>query len=89
MVPVLAQMMDRGDMHGDGWGWAGIVGLAFMVALVVLAVVLIVRLTSQPDQRPSAEPSPRSAEDLLAERLARGEIDTEEYRQRRDALRSG
>jgi len=28
-----------------------------------------------------------TAEDLLAERLARGEIDEDEYRRRRDALR--
>jgi len=30
-----------------------------------------------------------SAEDVLADRLARGEIDTEEYRQRLSALRGG
>jgi hypothetical protein len=32
-------MMDRHDMHGDGWGWAWIFGLAFMVAIVVLVAI--------------------------------------------------
>lgn len=32
---------------------------------------------------------PRNAEDVLAERFARGEIDEEEFRRRRDLLRAG
>ena len=39
-------------------------------------------------ERPIIPPMRAStAEQILAERLARGEIDAEEYRQRRDALR--
>jgi uncharacterized membrane protein len=37
------------------------------------------------DEAPRGEPS---AEDILAARLARGEIDETEYKARRDALRS-
>ena len=83
---VLAQMMDRGDHmdNGNGWWWImGIVGLLLIVGLVVLIVMTLQRATV-----PTPEASPRrTADDLLAERLARGEIDADEYRRRRDALR--
>ena len=88
-MATLAQMMDSG-MHGDGWGWGWVVGLVLMVALVVIAVLLVVRMTSSTSAAaPRSEPTRRSAEEVLADRLARGEIDTTEYRERLDALRSG
>ena len=83
---MLAQMMDRGDMGGTGWGW-WIVGLVMMVALIALVVVLVMR-TSTPQHAPET-PRRTTAEELLAERLARGEIDADEYRQRLTALRGG
>jgi putative membrane protein len=50
-------------------------------------VVLIV-MTLQRSNVPKPEASPRrTPDDLLADRLARGEIDEDEYRRRRDALR--
>jgi putative membrane protein len=92
MLGVLAQMMDRGDMGGGGNSWSWIVGLGFVIVLFVLVVVLVVRVAT-PTQHAAAPPPPvpatRSGEDLLAERLARGEIDAEEYRQRLTALRGG
>ena len=86
---------DRG-MHGYGpdWGWIPMV--AVMVAVVVLIVWMIVsvshRLSAPP---PGAEAPPphqhagprHSAEEILAERLARGEIDVDEYHHRLEALR--
>ena len=42
---------------------------------------------SEPDERRLATSPPWSAEQILAERLARGEIDTQDYRQRLDTLR--
>ena len=89
MIPVLAQMMDRGDMHDGGWGWWWILGVGVMLLLVALVVVLIVRITSPGQSRmPAADGRPRMrAEEVLADRLARGEIDTDEYRQRLSALR--
>jgi putative membrane protein len=80
---VLAQMLgDRGDDHmGSGWWWLmGIGWLAFLAALIVL-IVVVARHLSQP--RP---PALQSARDVLAERFARGELDEDEYRARRDAL---
>lgn len=85
---VFGQMMDRGDHmdNGNGWWWVmGIVGLLIVIALVVIIVVTLQRSNTP---KPEASGSPRrTAEDLLSERLARGEIDEAEYRRRRDALR--
>jgi putative membrane protein len=83
----LAQMMDHDwGGHADStWGW--IVMTVLMVLLVAVVAVVALRLTTRTAVPPSGGPN-RSAEDLLADRLARGEIDVEEYRQRRDVLRS-
>jgi putative membrane protein len=89
MVTVLAQMMDRGDMGGgDGSGhwWWWVVGLGVLAVLVALVVIATMRST-QGAAATGAQPTPRSAEDVLAARFARGEIDEAEYRRRRDALR--
>jgi putative membrane protein len=88
MAIVFAQMMDRGDM-GDGGGgrWWWLLALVLLVTLVVVVVVLVTR--SGPSAARSAPQPPRaSAEDVLADRFARGEIDEAEYRRRRDALRA-
>jgi putative membrane protein len=73
-------MFDDGHMD-DGWWWVmGVGWLVLLAALVVLAVVLVRHFTQGTRSAPGAE-------DVLAERFARGEIDEEEYRQRRDILR--
>ena len=84
MATVLAQMWDNDGGHmGGGWWWVmGIGWLVFLAAIVVIVVLLVRR---SDDRGASARSGP---EDLLAERLARGEIDEDEYRRRRDALRS-
>ncbi len=90
MAVVFARMMDRGDVHGFGGGhwWWWLIAFGVLVLLIVTVVAL---LTYRPatSQRPRRSlRSPRClAEQVLADRLARGEIDAEEYRQRRDALR--
>ena len=65
--------------------WLLVAGI--VIALIVAAVVALVRhYSAQPAQ--SATPTAAtSAEQLLAQRFARGEIDEDEYRRRRDALR--
>ena len=78
---------------GAGWfanGWPvmlAIVGL-LLAGLVVLAI-LLARRTAAPGHQDGPSPGePRygRAEQILDERLARGEIDEEEYRRRRDLL---
>jgi putative membrane protein len=67
-------------MDGGGW-WMGAGSLVF----IVLVVLLLVRQFE--DSRDRFAKS--SAEDILVERFARGEIDEKEYRSRLDALDSG
>ncbi len=72
-----------GDHHDGGGHPLGFLVLLVLIALVVAAVVLVVRhFRAQPRDVKS------SAEALLAERFARGEIDEGDYLSRRNALRS-
>jgi uncharacterized membrane protein len=60
------------------------VTVLLLVALMIGLLVLVDRADRQ--SREQAGPSPQSAIELLGERLARGEVTPEEYRQRRAAL---
>lgn len=83
----------------DGMGYAGWwgIGLGMLVfwAIVVTAIVLLVRWAvgsrrqqvAPPPGPPAATPPSDQAQRLLDERFARGEIDEDEYRRRRDVLR--
>jgi putative membrane protein len=62
----------------------GIFMLGFW-GLVAWVVVTLVRNTSSPGREPHPQ---HSAEEILAERFARGEIDHDEFVARRDALRA-
>lgn len=87
--------MHNGDWN-DGWGggswwWMAIMMIAFWGGVIWLAVTFIRRgpNTSHPhthDTQPLAAARP-AAQEILAERLARGEIEPDDYRQRLDALR--
>ncbi len=76
---------------GGGWGWAGWVFMGLMMVVfwtvVVAAVVVFVRYSGRDHGAP-----PPGTEDaamrILDERLARGEIDADEYTRRRDLLRA-
>ncbi|WP_225838787.1 SHOCT domain-containing protein [Streptomyces sp. NK08204] len=86
--------------YDGGWGWGGwvvmtVVMVLFWAVLIFGLVALVRYLTgAHHHQQPGAPPPPgaggwqgRRAEDLLAERFARGEIDEEEYRRRLALLR--
>lgn len=73
-------------MWGWGGGWYGMIfGPVFMIlalALVIAVAVLVVRWLGGPWQAP-----PRNTPlDILRERFARGEIDKEEFEERRRIL---
>lgn len=79
---------DNGHMDA-GWGIAMMVGMLTFWVLVAVAIVWLVRTTTT--QHAPTAPAPGSvtsaAEQILAERLARGEIDTEDYRVRLAAMK--
>jgi putative membrane protein len=78
------------DMH-DGIGW-GLVPMAIMMllvwgSLIWFAVVLLRRTDSHEHAAVTGPPSaPPNPQQILAERLARGEIEPDDYRTRLDTL---
>ena len=89
---------DNGHMD-EGWGIVMMLGMLSIWALVAVAVVWVIRSTRTPGVTPTLPPGAStagpasgsvtaSAEQILAERLARGDIDPDEYRTRLDALTS-
>jgi len=82
-------MYSYGD-HPSGWWYAlGIISMILFWGVLVLAIAAAVRHLDRGRQgRSSPErPAPPTAEQVLADRFARGEIDADEYRQRLDTLR--
>ena len=88
-------MMYGGDnwmWNGGGWGWGGWILMTLVMVLfwaaVITALVLAVRyLTGAGGHRNLGNSASTRAEDVLAERFARGEIDDDEYRKRLTLLR--
>jgi putative membrane protein len=81
------------DGMGNGnWGWIPmmIMMIAFWGGLIWIGVTLLKRnhtpALTAPSVTPMATPSKPTAQEILAERLARGEIEPDEYRQRVAAL---
>lgn len=82
--PAMAQM---GPMHDWGWGWGwpwgGVLGLLFF-GLMVVGLVTVVRWLFSGAR--SGQQSTSKALTILEERYARGEINRDEYEQRRRDL---
>lgn len=76
--------------YGGGYWWMGLIGMAvqmiFWIGLFVLGVYLFRRLSKNAPNETGAQGG--VALDILRERYARGEIDTEEYNHRRDILQN-
>jgi putative membrane protein len=79
-LAVLAQMWN-GNHMGVGWWLAMSIGWLLLLSLATTAVVLAVRSSSGRNTGVRG-----AADDVLAERFARGEIDEDEYDRRRNAL---
>lgn len=82
-----------GGMGGMGiLYWVGaLLGLLFALALLILIAAVIWRLVRSEDGEGAARAEPPSASpmEVLEHRYARGEIDREEFRQKRDDLTGG
>jgi putative membrane protein len=85
-------MMDQGDMMG-GWGvfgmaWMVLLPLLFIGGPIALAVWAVMVLGSgRRDAGSAGDVHEQSAEEIVRQRFARGEIDAEEYEERRRILR--
>lgn len=90
--------VDKGDamwgpMSEYGWGmggfglWGGLMMVLVWGALIVLVVAIAKWLLGGRAAHTPHARSGNSAQDILDERYARGEIDREEYLQRREDLR--
>ncbi len=76
--------------HGmGGWGYALMaIGNVVLWAVLLVAIVALIRYVTRADGRGTGRPiAHRSAEQVLADRFARGEIDEPEYRERLAVLR--
>ena len=81
---------DWNDHWAGGWWWMTIMMVVFWVG-VAWVVVTLVRRGNHPahTHAPALEavpPRQQTPQELLADRLARGEIEPDDYRQRLDAL---
>jgi putative membrane protein len=77
-------VMYFGD-HMSGWGWVYMgLGTVLFWAVLITGIVLLVRYLNESRQ---SSPSSRTAQQVLAERFACGEIDETEYQQRLALLR--
>lgn len=72
-----------GHMWGSGPGWMWL----WMVLLWLVVLAAVVWLVSSTQRRDRPADTSERARQMLAERYARGDIDTEEYHERLDALR--
>ena len=70
--------------HMDGWGW-WVMGLG---TILVIAVVAALVAFATRGTRWGASRDKSNAHEALDHRFARGEIDEDEYRARRDVLKS-
>lgn len=80
-------MMGWGYGGMNGWGYA-FMGLSTLVfwGLLITVIVMVARYTGRSMRTGPASPPP-SAEEVLAQRYARGEIHDEEYHSRLRTLR--
>ena len=89
MTTGTAGFFDAGGFdHMNGFVW-GMMGIGWVMGFVLIGVLVwaIVQATSR-SREPAPPTSARSAEAILADRFARGEIDDDEYRRRLDTLRA-
>ncbi len=73
-------MMDGYPGHGWGMGWWWIIGLILLIFIIWMVVKAVnTRQTTDKKQE-------KTALDILKERYAKGEIDKQEYEERRREL---
>lgn len=77
-----------GDMGNWGWGWTAMGALQMLLfwVLVILGIVVLVKWLAGSPGAAGSPPAGKSAFDILKERYAQGEIDREEFEQKKRDL---
>jgi putative membrane protein len=81
--------MEAMNVMYDSWDtgmWAWMLVLMVLVVGAIVGVILVVLRLPGRDERPPTSETSVGALDVLDERFARGEIDTDEYAERRRVL---
>lgn len=71
--------------YGWGWGWPGFVHMGLWWIFLVIAIIVLVRVLSNSSHK-AAPPVEDSALEILKKRYARGEINKEEFEQKKRDL---
>ena len=80
---------DDGGWGAGGWVLMSLMMVVFWGGLIALVVWLVTSVRSDTNSRPLAGCPTDRADEVLAERFARGEIDENEFQRRRDLLHPG
>ena len=79
---------DHGAWGAGDWLLMSLMMVLFWGGLVALVVWLVRSVRDEPPKGTDSSPSPtQRADEVLAERFARGEIDEDEFTRRRELLR--
>ncbi|HYR61385.1 MAG TPA: SHOCT domain-containing protein [Actinomycetota bacterium] len=74
-------------MGGLMGGWMGLI-VFLVLATLVVGIALVVTAFSERGDRQARKSVDRDPQDILAERYAKGEIDREEFEERRQTLQA-
>jgi putative membrane protein len=80
-----------GGYDGYVWGWGmgfGMISMVLFWVLIILGIVILVRWIAASSSSGGSPPREKTALDILKERYARGEIDREEFEQKKRGLTS-
>jgi putative membrane protein len=84
----LADMWDTDGHMGGGWWVVMMLGMVIFWAAVVVGIVWLARGFAG-GRAPPGEPRRETPEEILDRRFAQGDISADEYRERRETIRSG
>lgn len=91
VTPIVAMAQQPGTYgphmwNGGWWMFAGPMTMILFFGAVIILIVLFVRWLDGPSGRTRTNSSHDAALDILKQRFARGEIDKEEFEERRKVL---